>query len=172
MSLTSENDEELKQLGFSSEDIDRLKEKNYEMQLIRITWNYFLNNYLSENENRNLNEEDRIVFMEANKNKIAGEVMNKFNKDENTQQEEEQEEEPSWLGGKKSKRKSKRKTRKTNKKSKRKTKRKLSKIRTNKKKNFKGGMCFGNGVGANTNDPNFSIYNTNLTKLFPYKPTN
>lgn len=34
----------------------------------------------------------------------------------------------------------------------------------------KGGMCFGNGVGANTNDPNFSIYNTNMLKLFPYKP--
>lgn len=33
----------------------------------------------------------------------------------------------------------------------------------------KGGMCFGNGVGANTNNPNFSIYNTNMLKLFPYK---
>ena len=40
------------------------------------------------------------------------------------------------------------------------------------KKNLKGGMCFGNGVGANTNNPNFSIYNTKLTQLFPYKPTN
>ena len=40
------------------------------------------------------------------------------------------------------------------------------------KKNLKGGMCFGNGVGANSNDPNFSIYNTRLTQLFPYKPTN
>ena len=39
-------------------------------------------------------------------------------------------------------------------------------------KNFRGGMCFGNGVGANSNDPNFSIYNTRLTELFPYKPTN
>lgn len=33
-----------------------------------------------------------------------------------------------------------------------------------------GGMCFGNGVGANTNDPNYSIFNTNMLKLFPYKP--
>ena len=40
------------------------------------------------------------------------------------------------------------------------------------RKNLKGGMCFGNGVGANTNDPNYSIYNTNELKLFPYKPTN
>jgi hypothetical protein len=32
-----------------------------------------------------------------------------------------------------------------------------------------GGMCFGNGVGANSHDPNNSIYNTNMLKLFPYK---
>ena len=36
----------------------------------------------------------------------------------------------------------------------------------------KGGMCYGNGVGANISDPNFSIHNTNLLKLFPYKPIN
>ena len=36
----------------------------------------------------------------------------------------------------------------------------------------RGGMCYGNGVGANSYDPNFSIHNTNLLKLFPYKPTN
>ena len=29
---------------------------------------------------------------------------------------------------------------------------------------------FGNGYGANCNDPNYSIYNTNLLKLFPYNP--
>jgi hypothetical protein len=34
----------------------------------------------------------------------------------------------------------------------------------------KGGMCFGNGVGANTYDPNFSIYNTRELSLFPYAP--
>ena len=33
-----------------------------------------------------------------------------------------------------------------------------------------GGACFGNGVGANINNPNYSIYNTNAIKLFPYKP--
>ena len=27
----------------------------------------------------------------------------------------------------------------------------------------------GNNIGANCSDPNFSIYNTNLLKLFPYK---
>ena len=34
----------------------------------------------------------------------------------------------------------------------------------------RGGNCFGRGVGANTGDPNFSIYNTPALKLFPYKP--
>jgi hypothetical protein len=30
----------------------------------------------------------------------------------------------------------------------------------------------GRNVGYNCHDPNFSIYNTNLLKLSPYKPTN
>jgi hypothetical protein len=30
----------------------------------------------------------------------------------------------------------------------------------------------GNGIGANCNEPNFSIYNTNMLKLFPYKGGN
>jgi hypothetical protein len=34
----------------------------------------------------------------------------------------------------------------------------------------KGGALYGSGYGANCNDPNFSIYNTNLLKLFPYAP--
>jgi hypothetical protein len=51
---------------------------------------------------------------------------------------------------------------------KRKTHRKTKNGRKSRKQ--RGGGCFGNGVGANPNDPNYSIYNTNLTKLFPYKP--
>jgi hypothetical protein len=39
-----------------------------------------------------------------------------------------------------------------------------------KSRKYKGGMCFGTGVGANNNDPNFSIYNTRELQLFPYKP--
>ena len=35
---------------------------------------------------------------------------------------------------------------------------------------IKGGAMFGNGYGANCNDPNYNIYNTNLLKLFPYSP--
>jgi hypothetical protein len=37
--------------------------------------------------------------------------------------------------------------------------------------NLDGGAMYGRGYGANCNDPNYSIYNTNLTKLFPYRPT-
>ena len=45
--------------------------------------------------------------------------------------------------------------------------------KSNKKKTRRhkqrGGRCYGNGVGANNSDPNYSIYNTNMLKLFPYK---
>lgn len=51
---------------------------------------------------------------------------------------------------------------KTKKNSKRKTK--LRKQR--------GGLCFGNGVGANSYEPNNSIYNTRELSLFPYKVAN
>ncbi len=33
-----------------------------------------------------------------------------------------------------------------------------------------GGGCYGNGVGANAFDPNYSIYNTRELQLFPYRP--
>jgi hypothetical protein len=36
-------------------------------------------------------------------------------------------------------------------------------------KKQKGGTCYGRGIGANSYEPNYSIYNTNLLKLFPYK---
>lgn len=49
--------------------------------------------------------------------------------------------------------------------------RQKSKRRNRKRETRKqrGGKCFGTGVGSNTNDPNYSIFNTNLLKLFPYK---
>lgn len=40
------------------------------------------------------------------------------------------------------------------------------------KRSQRGGTCYGHGVGANSYDPNFSIYNTRELQLFPYKPTN
>jgi hypothetical protein len=38
------------------------------------------------------------------------------------------------------------------------------------RKTYKGGACYGNGVGANAFDPNNSIFNTRELQLFPYKP--
>jgi hypothetical protein len=68
----------------------------------------------------------------------------------------------------------KKERRKTMKKQKRRTTKKQKRRTTKKRKGIKqrGGTCYGNGVGANNYDPNFSIHNTNLLKLFPYKPTN
>ena len=45
-----------------------------------------------------------------------------------------------------------------------------NKIKTYKNKII-GGQRYGTGVGSNCYDPNFSIFNTNLLKLFPYKAT-
>jgi hypothetical protein len=62
-----------------------------------------------------------------------------------------------------------RKTRKTRKG--RKQGRKQGRKHGRKSRKQRGGMCFGNGVGANNYDPNFSIYNTRELTLFPYNPT-
>jgi hypothetical protein len=55
------------------------------------------------------------------------------------------------------------------KKRRRKTPRKNKGRKTRKSRKQRGGMCYGNGVGANSFDPNYSIYNTNMLKLFPYR---
>jgi len=44
--------------------------------------------------------------------------------------------------------------------------------RHRKTRKMKGGTCYGNGVGANNYDSNFSVYNTRELQLFPYKPIN
>jgi len=44
------------------------------------------------------------------------------------------------------------------------------KTRKHRRRKQRGGTCYGRGVGANSYDPNYSIYNTNELKLFPYKP--
>lgn len=64
--------------------------------------------------------------------------------------------EDNTFGGKKRKSKKSRKSRKSRK--------------SKKTRKQKGGMCYGTGVGANYNNPNYSIYNTELLELFPYKP--
>jgi hypothetical protein len=48
--------------------------------------------------------------------------------------------------------------------------RRSSRSRSRSRKLAGGGVRFGTGIGSNCNDPNQSIFNTNLLKLFPYKP--
>jgi hypothetical protein len=48
--------------------------------------------------------------------------------------------------------------------------RRSSRSRSRDRKLAGGGVRFGTGIGSNCNDPNQSIFNTNLLKLFPYKP--
>ena len=45
---------------------------------------------------------------------------------------------------------------------------KLRKLKLRKTRKIRGG----NNIGANCSEPNFSIYNTNMLKLFPYKGGN
>lgn len=74
------------------------------------------------------------------------------------------------FGGKKYKNKTKKRKKSKNTHKNTKKYNKKANKKSNKKINKKGGMCFGNGVGANKNDINYSVYNTNMLKLFPYKP--
>ena len=124
MSHTYEHDESLKQLGFSSDDILTLKEKNYGMRIIQRMWNDYWDKLKEDNENRIQNEEDTIQLMEENKSKIAEQVMSKVNSSSNIRRfgdlddfeetEDTPEEDNSGLmGGKKSKRKTTRR-KKTN----------------------------------------------------------
>ena len=51
---------------------------------------------------------------------------------------------------------------------KRHTRRRKNGKRKSHRRHKKGGALYGRGYGANCYDPNYSIYNTNLLKLFPY----
>lgn len=52
------------------------------------------------------------------------------------------------------------------------SKKRVSNLRRKKShRRLRGGAMYGTGYGANCNDPNYSVYNTNLTKLFPYRPS-
>ena len=68
---------------------------------------------------------------------------------------------------KQSRRKSKRLQRKS-----RKTRKQGKQGKQGKQSKQIGGMCYGRGVGANSYDPNFSVYNTRELQLFPYKQSN
>lgn len=73
-------------------------------------------------------------------------------------------------GGKTRKRRKTQKLRNTRKTGKyQKPRKTLKTLKKSKHYKYYGGNCYGSGIGANNYDPNNSIYNTNLLKLFPYK---
>lgn len=45
----------------------------------------------------------------------------------------------------------------------------FSSRRKTSRRKFRGGTCYGSGIGANSYNPNFSIYNTRELQLFPYR---
>jgi hypothetical protein len=73
-------------------------------------------------------------------------------------------------GGKKNKKQSRKNKTRKNKRKQKTNKLKKKQINSKKTNRLKGGMVYGNGYGANCSNPNYSIYNTNLLKLFPYNP--
>ena len=51
----------------------------------------------------------------------------------------------------------------------RRNKKSVYKRKINRRKTHKHKQKGGRNIGANCTEPNFSIFNTNLLKLFPYK---
>ena len=50
------------------------------------------------------------------------------------------------------------------------SKKRVRKTRLRTRRKQRGGMCYGTGVGRTSTENNFSVFNTNQLKLFPYKP--
>ena len=169
----------LKGLGFSDNQITRLNDLNigYDQiqakiadfngepdELADFVDNYFLNNEIHENPNA-----APIQIIGANEEDSSDEDNNPLNVSDlsiGSRDSGYTTKESGEIGGKKRRRN---KTRKNKKYSKSRKTRKSCKRKYVYKQ--KGGVCFGNGIGANNYDPNFSIYNTRELQLFPYKPT-
>lgn len=177
------NEQELMTLGFTAEQINTLHEFNIDnMNLIRMslqqtnpqTGNPFTPQELidslneANNEIANLDEEDNVsngvnppamdMEMEMDIN-----VNNNFQPGPALNMEDLEPESPRSVvdfpqGGRRKRRTRSRKMRK------------MRRMRSRNRKTYKGGACYGNGVGANAFDPNNSIFNTRELQLFPYRP--
>jgi len=185
--LTEQQTQSLKDLDFSKTQIDRLNQLNitYEQiqnkiaefngpqdELADFVDNYFLNNEINENPNA---APMQIIGADEDYENVDDDPLNisDLSTDSRnsgyTTKESGALNETGEFGGKKRRRKTIRKNKKHLK------SRKSRKSRKHKRKysyKQKGGICYGNGIGANNYDPNFSIYNTQELNLFPYKPTN
>jgi len=177
--FTPEEEETLRNQGFDDNEIARLIQLNIPMNIINQAITYYHENShqliinvaegLNENANENGNENgndnmDNENMAPLNLDDLQGDVVPDdnnglanipHNPDDNPDIDLDESGNTSFaddsFGGK------------------RRTKRKRPKMRKHKsQRKMKGGVMFGNGYGANCNDPNYSIYNTNLLKLFPY----
>jgi hypothetical protein len=177
--FTQEETEQLLGLGFSKDDIQVLSNTGVRLNIIQMSLNEinsatgapFTPQEIIQSVNEandefeNFNEDISVPDQENGVADINGNGMNHIEEQPPLLNIEElgtySPRSVTEMGGKRRKGKKGRKTRKG----------KKGRI-TAKKRKQRGGICFGNGVGANNYDPNFSIYNTRELTLFPYKPTN
>jgi hypothetical protein len=132
----------LKDERFTDEEIKLLNDLDVSINIIINKINYIKNNYPDYDDTKI-------------KSKVITEVISEFIVKNNNNMDLNQDNDMNDIdkGGSR-----KRKYHKINKKSKK-----------NKKHRQRGGQCYGRGVGSNSYEPNYSIYNTNMLKLFPYK---
>lgn len=176
--FAQDEEDQLRQMGFTNEEIDTLNNSNISLDIVNQAIEYYHNNsfhiivgiaqQLNENAMQNNNEQNNNEEPFLNIDDLAGQAADNeldniphaandvHNLDDSGNTSIADESFNDFEGGKKRRRT---KQKKTN----------LKRKRTHKK--MKGGNCYGRGYGANANDPNLSIYNTQLTTLFPYKPS-
>jgi hypothetical protein len=159
--FSDEDKSSLLKLGFKTEDFDLLEHNVPNMNLIEMsleqinpqTGSLFTAEELIRGLQDNINEDAEENKSDVNSS-ISNDIIatNIFHDLDNINYKEEKS-----VGGKKKQTKNRRRN-------------SSKKGRTNRKKYIGG--CYGNGIGANNYDPNFSIYNTRELQLFPYKPMN
>ena len=172
--FTHDEEDQLRQLGFTDEEIDNLNNSNVSIDIVNQAIEYYHNNsfqiivgiaqQLNENglhHQNEQNEEQPFLNLDDLNGQDPDEQLDNIPHAENDIHNLDESGNTSiaddFDGGKKRRRT---KQKKIN----------VKRKRTHKK--MKGGQCYGRGYGANSYDPNLSIYNTSLTTLFPYKPSN
>jgi hypothetical protein len=158
--LSQEEVRTLSDRGLSPDDINMLNNANISFNIVMQKINTVMNDF-----NGNSDDMARIVMMELlneysfqdqnSANNSQDTSLDKFNENNINASSEFSTQEAS--GGKNRRRHSIKKQKV------------FKKNRRSRKFRQRGGKCFGNGVGANSYDPNYSIYNTNMLKLFPYR---
>lgn len=179
--FTAEDRDDLHELGFTENQINDIESGNIPLNEVMQKYQEISNNitqnhiaelvtfHLLNNMNNSLNWDNISMIsnnneddpMDINELNISDDTLDLNNTSNIQNSLTDMESINNSIGGKKNK--------KSHKKTHKKTLRKKRKTRKTKKQ--RGGMCYGTGVGSNCNNPNQSIYNTNMLQLFPYKPS-